>query len=955
MDINIRTFAFIIGLTHLIQFIVISYQYKINKNYNGIGMWLIWSLIEVLGFLVIVVRGYIDTNPFLIILQNSLIISGTIFVYAGIMLFFGKKVNWKVVSAIFAVYVLLLFYYTFISNNLIIRTILLNLTLAVIAFFTAYNLNKNKLNSVKSSANFLTTVLIVHGTVFAYLTIDISFVNKGHEMFSSNFFNILQYTDAFIVGLLWTFGFIIMINQRLNAESKEEKDELEIIFNSNPDSVLITRLSDGYFEKINPGFTRISGYTPEDIKGKTTKDINLWCNFDERDLMVKELKDKGMVENMIADFRCKDGRIITCMISARIILSKKEPYLLSVTRDISERRQAEIILQESEDRLARAEKTARIGNWKLDLNTKEITSSAGARIIYGSDKEIITLEDIRKVPLPEYREMLDKALEDLISNNIPYNVEFSIKRKNDGIITDVHSIATYDKANNIIYGVIHDVTEQKKTEERLQNIFTNAPVGIFHSNWKGKLLSVNPALTKILGYSTPEELTGTVSDMSTEIYANVETRQKIMKTLNSTDGWAHWDEVLWKRKDGSFITVDMTGRKVLDQNGEFKYLEGFITDVTEQKLAEEALRKSEEDFKTIANYAASWEGWFSAEGKLLWINSYSEQLTGFTPMDYMAAKNILSMIIAEEDAERINAVFQDAMNGGSGDNIETRVPRKDGARLWMSFSYRPILDANGRSVGFRTSAKDITKRKIIEEKFKIQNEELKKTNSEKDKFFSIIAHDLRSPFNGFLGLTELMVSDINKMTLDDINRIAGNLHNSAKNLYRLLTNLLEWSKIQRNIIDFNPAKLNVKIVIKESINIFYDSARKKNVEFYEDIPDDILITADKSMLETIFRNLISNALKFSNEGGKIFVSLKEDENHISISVKDTGIGMGKDIIDNLFKLDKKTTRKGTQGELSTGLGLLLCKEFVNKHSGSISIKSEEGKGSEFIVLLNKDL
>lgn len=949
---DIRTFAFIIGVTHFIQFIVIYYQYKLNKNYNGIGWWLLWSSFEVLGFLIIVIRSNFSTGSYLIVPQNSLIIAGTLFVYVGIMLFFGKKANWKIIITTFSLFVLSLSYFTFVYFDLIIRTVIINATLALISFFTAYNLYKHKLNTVTSSANFITVVLLIHGIIFSYLTISISFVKSiEYDIYSPNSFNIIQYTDAFIVGLTWTFGFIVMINQRLNAENKEEKDQLELIFNSSPDSVLITSLSGGYFLRINEGFLSITGYTKDDVSGKSTKEINLWKKPFERDTFVKTLKEKGVLENEVYEFNRKDGSLFVGMVSARIIDLNGIQCVLSVTRDINERIRAEIKLKESEDRLARAEKVARIGNWKLILDTKEMISSAGANFIYGIENRKLLLDDIRRFPLPEYRNQLDKSLEDLISNNVPYNIEFKIQRPNDGKIIDIHSLAEYDKENNIIYGVIHDITEQKKAEERLHNLFKNAPAGIFHSNWTGKLLTVNPALAKMLGYSNPEELISVVNDMSTQIYVNPETRKRIMETLKITDGWAHWDDVLWKRKDGSIITVDMTGRKVLKENGELSYLEGFIVDVTEQKHAEEALRKSEENFKAIANYAASWEAWFSTEGKLLWMNSYSEQLTGYTPEEYKAADNYLSMVIAEEDIERVSKIFLEAIKGSSGDNLEFRVPRKNGSKFWVSISWRPILDSNGNSLGFRTSARDITKRKEIEEMINQQNEELLRINSEKDKFFSIIAHDLRSPFNGFLGLTELMVSDLNKMTLVDINNIADKLHKNANNLFRLLTNLLEWSKMQRGLTDFKPEKLSVKNIADESIKIFGDTARKKGIIIKEAIPEDIFVNADKSMIETIIRNLVSNALKFTFEGGVVLISAYISDNKVCISVKDSGIGMSKDIVENLFKIDKQTTRKGTDNEPSTGLGLLLCKEFAEKHDGDICVESEEGKGSEFSIIL----
>ena len=196
-----------------------------------------------------------------------------------------------------------------------------------------------------------------------------------------------------------------------------------------------------------------------------------------------------------------------------------------------------------------------------------------------------------------------------------------------------------------------------------------------------------------------------------------------------------------------------------------------------------------------------------------------------------------------------------------------------------------------------------------------------------------------------------MVTDLHRMTLDDINQIADKLHRSSKNLYRLLTNLLEWSKMQRGMTEFNPENFSLKSLTDESIKIFYDSAKKKDVEIEEDIPEDILVSADRAMLETIIRNLVSNALKFTNKGGKVRISAKSVNDIVEISVKDTGIGMSKDLVDNLFKIDKQTTRKGTTDEPSTGLGLLLCKEFIKTHGGEIFIESEVGKGSEFRVML----
>jgi len=229
-----------------------------------------------------------------------------------------------------------------------------------------------------------------------------------------------------------------------------------------------------------------------------------------------------------------------------------------------------------------------------------------------------------------------------------------------------------------------------------------------------------------------------------------------------------------------------------------------------------------------------------------------------------------------------------------------------------------------------------------------QAEELKEANAAKDKFFSIIAHDLRGPFSGFLGLTEIMAEDLPSLTMDEIQGFSVNMRNSASSLYRLLENLLQWSKMQQGSIPFNPELLQLLQVVDECITMVIEQAKNKGIEITFDVKDDLKVFADSNMLQTIIRNLVSNAMKFTPKGGKISVSAKAiDDKNIEIAVKDTGIGMTSEMINNLFRLDVKTNREGTDGEPSSGLGLLLCKEFVEKHGGKIWVESQEGKGSEF--------
>jgi len=278
-----------------------------------------------------------------------------------------------------------------------------------------------------------------------------------------------------------------------------------------------------------------------------------------------------------------------------------------------------------------------------------------------------------------------------------------------------------------------------------------------------------------------------------------------------------------------------------------------------------------------------------------------------------------------------------------------------GKFLFLDVHKAPIWDEMGNLVGVVGTGRDVTVTKQLEneksnalELLQKSDDNLRRINAEKDKFFSIIAHDLKGPFSAFLSLTVLMADDLPNMKLSEIQKIASSLRKAATNLYQLLENLLEWSLMQRGITRFDPKTFLLNPKVKESLNIVLESANKKGIEFSCTISDDIQVYADENMLKSTLRNLVTNALKFTPKGGQVsFVAKSVKDIGVEISIMDNGIGMDNYMLDKLFRLDEHTSSKGTDGEPSTGLGLLLCKDFVEKHGGQIWAESEEGKGSVF--------
>ena len=574
MGIDVRTIIFIIGICCLIEILVFFYQYKSIKNISGTGWWLMWSITMSVFYILIGLRNIPFLLPIVIIFQDIILLAATTFIYVGVQRFFNKDVNLKFLSPFFGSFVILHLFFVFAYNDITIRTFLIDAFLAVIAFVTAVTLYKNKTRSIVATANFNTAILIIHGGIFAYRAVLIVMGISLTDMFAPTIYNYIQFFDALIVALLLTFGIIMMVGQRLHAETLEAKTHFEEIFNTSPDAAAINRLSDGMYVDCNENYLRISGYSKEDISGKSSLDINIWDSPDERLEVVRIVREKGFCENHEILFRRKDGEIITGLISAKLMNINGVSHLLSVTRDISER-------------------------------------------------------------------------------------------------------------------------------------------------------------------------------------------------------------------------------------------------------------------------------------------------------------------------------------------------------------------------------------KKIEREIMIKNKELQKLNSEKDKFFSIIAHDLKSPFNAIVGFSELLVEKAEEKDLDGIKIFAETILQSSHRVLDLLSNLMIWSLSQTGRMKFNPEPFDLAFVIDENLLLFHDIAEQKKIYISKNLEGNMPVIADNGMISTVLRNLISNAIKFTSPDGKIIISAEKEQNEVTVSVKDTGIGIPESSLEKLFRIDENFSTSGTQNEKGTGLGLILCKEFIEKHGGKIWVDSKPGIGSTF--------
>ncbi len=243
--------------------------------------------------------------------------------------------------------------------------------------------------------------------------------------------------------------------------------------------------------------------------------------------------------------------------------------------------------------------------------------------------------------------------------------------------------------------------------------------------------------------------------------------------------------------------------------------------------------------------------------------------------------------------------------------------------------------------------------KLVQEQLSRINEEIQEANENKDKLLSIIAHDLRNPFSVLITFSKLIMDSFEEFSKEDILTYMKSFYETSKQGYSLLDNLLKWSKSQTGKMDIIPDSFEINDLVEETITLLNSQALNKHINLKNNVPEHILAFADINMVLTVLRNLITNAIKFTNEGGNVHISAEQNEKHVKISIIDDGVGMEAEDIDKLFRIDIKHSTSGTIGERGTGLGIILCKEFIEKNNGELLVESKPNVGSTFSFTLPK--
>ena len=763
----------------------------------------------------------------------------------------------------------------------------------------------------------------------------------------------------------WMYGTHQDISKRKELDEKLTSSERRLSTFSSVIGEAVFFSDKGICIETNESAIKMFGYSYDEIIGK----FGTYFIAPENKELVKNNMLSGYAKPYDVLAIKKDGSKFWCELSGRNFNYKDKDIRVTSLIDISVRKQHEKELnianekiEESEERFEIVIQAAQTGVWDWNIETNESYFSPRWCEILGYSFDDKELEHTHKSWVNRiHKEDYDRVMHEFdlhLKEDKPYNVDYRhLHKSGEYRWQNSKGKAIRNETGKAVrvVGRISDITKQKTAELALKESETrfkalhNASFGGISIHDKGIILDCNKGLSDMTGYSV-EELIG----MDGLLLIAEQSRDSVMKNISSAYEKPY--EAVGLRKNGTEFPLRLEGRNIPYKGKMARTVE--FRDITERKQyeleiiqANEKIEESEEKHRTVADYAYNWEYWTDTNGNFVYISPSCERIAGYKPDDFTNNKELLQGIIHPDDVNIFQNHNHDIDENGERSQIEFRIITKQKKIRWIGHVCNNIIATNGKSLGIRGSNRDITERKKAEQALMKRDTELREANTTKDKLFSIIAHDLRSPFSSILGFSELLLEDREDYDVATYKMYSKQINSSAKNTLVLLDNLLNWAKSQTGQINFKPEKAVLASIIQEIFELSNLSAKNKNIVLNHIPSEEIIVFADPNMIKTVLRNLISNAIKFTNSNGKIDVYALQNDKFIEIAVSDNGVGMNEETRNKLFSIETNETTLGTANEKGSGLGLLLCKEFVEKHGGKIWIESEEGKGSIFYFTL----
>ena len=786
-----------------------------------------------------------------------------------------------------------------------------------------------------------------------------------------------------------------------SINSKRAKNSLTIFCDAIENAQIGVAIIDanGKYIAVNSFLSKILGYSRKELLEMSFNDLALPSEHEQdKNLFKQILNRKRNYYKIEKRYINKKGKLIWGKLSVTSLSNKKDSkrYFLRILEDTTDQKKIEQRLSLDQNFLQALMRYSPDSIYFKDVDSNFVKVNLAKAIKHGYKKEenLIGKNDFDLYSKAHALDAFNDEQEIIRTGKAIVNKEEKVSWKS-GKVTWVSTtkMPLYDNNGKTIgtFGITRDISDRIKfehglqeSEERYRTLFENSDDGIFMI--KEKFKDCNRAALQLFGLKKNEILKLSPADLSPEKQPD---GTNSLQTINKRISQAYSgipQKFYWKfkKKDGNLFDSEVSFN-VITLKGN-KILQATVRDISDQinaRKLENAVYKISEASQTSEDIDRLYKRIHEViielmPAKNFYISLYDERnnilsfpyfVDEFDPpqppkqfgkglTEYVVLKNEAMLIDAKRDLELRESGEVELF--GAPQAIWLGIPlrlagRTQGVMVVQDYD-NPNAYGEAEKNLLTFVSEQITQaieRKKNTEAIKKYTEELMQSNKTKDKFFSIIAHDLRNPFITILGFGDLLLTDYTDLTDEERLFYVEEMKKSAEASHNLLQNLLQWSRSQTGRIEFHPTNINLKSIINSNIELSRLSAEKKQIDITTNLHEDVFVFADEDMITTVIRNLLTNAVKFTNKKGEIKLNITINDKYVETCVCDNGIGMDEDTISKLFRLDVSQSSPGTEKESGTGLGLILCKEFVEKNGGSICVKSELGKGSRFSFKLPK--
>ena len=566
-------------------------------------------------------------------------------------------------------------------------------------------------------------------------------------------------------------------------------------------------------------------------------------------------------------------------------------------------------LESTRDQFARLYNDAPLGYLTIDENSIIVRSNQTFAVMLGFEPHQITGTSLAEYVVPEDKGAFYGRFRAFFRHPDGKQLDFRIQGVSGELVVrcvgrlenelEVHS---GDKASKTMLLAVSDVSRQvraerilREREQYLNAILETTQDGFLTLNEQGRVLDVNAAYCSMSGYTRDELLQMSIPDL--EALESFKETKARLKRINA--GRSERFETRHRRKDGITFDVEVSVSCIEVGGGR---LVCFCRDITERKKAEIALRRREEEFRALAENAPDIVARFDRHLRHVFINKAIEKYSGIHPEKFIGKTNE-DLHMPDEQVQFWNSKLKKVFQDGQETEMFFDFP---GPLKKMYFHSRivPEFSLSGSVEYLLSITRDITQLKVAEEKITLINQQLQKVNDEKDKLFAIIAHDLKSPIAGVYSTSQILAEETVSLSLDEIGRISSEMHKSSKNALDLLNDLMQWARMSQGGMDFSPEECSLSELVRSSLYTARDVAGKKDIVIRCDIPKKLTVVVDQSMINTVIRNVIFNAVKFTRPGGNVSLTASQTGPDVQVCISDNGIAMNEAILSTAFSVDK---------------------------------------------------